>query len=71
MLKCLYLVWNIRKFRHYLVGNTFEIYTDHYSLQLLRYIYDQDRKIFEETTRSAQAASKGQTNGQESCHWAD
>lgn len=29
-------VWAIFKFRHYLVGNTLEIYTDHYSLQWLR-----------------------------------
>lgn len=35
-LECLAMVWAIRKFPHYLVGNTFKIYTDYYFLQWLR-----------------------------------
>lgn len=41
-LECLAMVCAIHKFRHYLVGTTFEIYTDHHFLQWLRTLMAMD-----------------------------
>lgn len=40
------MVWAFQKFCHYLVGTTFEIYMDHYSLQWLQTLKVIDCALF-------------------------
>ena len=34
--ECLAMVWGVKNFWNYLIANHFKVYTDHYSLQMLR-----------------------------------